>query len=87
MTTITEYKGKYIKAVITVIVITVVCLIFFFLIKNELVRCYLKPTYKEADWTGIQLEPKIEDEIGVAIENATPTPVPEDRVEWGGEKA
>ena len=84
MATITEYKGKYIKAVITVIVITVVCLIFFFLIKNELVRCYLKPTYKEADWTGIQLEPKIEDEIGVAIENATPTPVPEDRVEWDG---
>ena len=96
MAPISEDKGKYIKTVITVIVITVLFLLILFFVKPDLVRCYLKPIHKENGWDySIWLE-GFHDEVAVAIGEATPTPgstetstptqapVPETTVEWNG---
>ena len=96
MAPISENKGKYIKTVITVIAITVFCLVFFFCVRDDLVRCYLKPIHKETGWDYSIWYEGLLDEVAVAIGEATPTPgsaetstptqapVPETTVEWNG---
>ena len=56
MAPITENKQKYIKAVITVIVITMVCLVVVFMIHPSFIRCYLKPTYRECTYDNIDFD-------------------------------
>lgn len=96
MAPISEYKGEYIKKVITVIVITVLFLLILFFAKPDLVRCYLKPIHKETGWDYSIWNEGFLDEVAVAIGEATPTPgstetstptqapVPETTVEWNG---
>ena len=96
MAPITDNKQKYIKAVITVIVITVLFLLILFFVKPDLVRCYLKPIHKETGWDYSIWHEGFLDEVAVAIGEATPTPgsaetstptqapVPETTVEWHG---
>jgi len=89
MAPISENKGKYIKTVITVIVITVLFLLILFFVKPDLVRCYLKPIHKETGWDSSIWYEELHDEIAVALGEATPTPptqapVPETTVEWHG---
>ena len=98
MAPISEYKGEYIKKVITVIVSTVLFLLILFFGKPDLVRCYLKPIHKETGWDNSIWFEGLHDEIAVAIGEATPTPgsaetstptqapVPETTVEWNGLK-
>ena len=96
MAPISEYKGEYIKKVITVIVITVLFLLILLFVKPDLVRCYLKPIHKETGWDYSIWNEGFLDEVAVAIGEATPTPgsmetstptqapVPETTVEWNG---
>ena len=74
MAPITDNKQKYIKAVVTVIVIAMVCLVVVFLIHPSFIRCYLKPTYRECIYDDIKF-----DDDGNLI-----TSTSEDGVYWEG---
>lgn len=76
MAPISEYRGKYIKIVITVIVITVVFLIGFLFFRQDLIRCHLQPISKFSDYTGVDLDG---DDSG-----SETTTVQEDEVYWNG---
>ncbi len=55
MAPIEKDKKRYIKAVTTVIIITAICLVAFFFLQTDFVRCYLKPIYKECGYENLAI--------------------------------
>ncbi len=87
MAPIEKDKKRYIKAVTTVIIITAICLVAFFFLQTDFVRCYLKPIYKECGYENLA----ITDEILIVTDGTnpsatiqSPTTTPSPKVEWNG---